>query len=122
MRVFTGAGDWRLYQRPTWSSSTIASSATEREPGDARLSARHHDERRQQGPERLPGLAADLEQRLGEAVAAAGRQAGHACRLGMKHRRSRADEHGSDQQHGIIAGVRQHDEADQRASHAATSE
>ena len=28
MRGFTGAGDWRLYQCPTCSSSTIATSAT----------------------------------------------------------------------------------------------
>jgi hypothetical protein len=36
----------------------------------------------------------------------------------MEDRRSRADQHGADQQHRIAAGVRQHDEADECRAHA----
>ena len=90
----------------------------QREPGDARLSARHDDECCQQGSERLAGLPADLEQGLSKTVAAARGHAGHARRLGVKDRRAGADERSPEQQHGKAPGVRQHDQADQRAPHA----
>ena len=40
------------YQRPTTPSTTIAGQRGDREPGDAALAVRQHDERRQQRPER----------------------------------------------------------------------
>ena len=59
--------------RPTRQSTTIATSAAHREPGHAALAARQHDERGQQRPDRRAGVAADLEQRLREAVPSARR-------------------------------------------------
>ena len=43
------------------------------EPRDAALPVRQHDERRQQRAHRRPGVAANLEERLGEAMPAADR-------------------------------------------------
>ncbi len=90
----------------------------QREPGDAALSERYDDERRQQRPHGRPGTAAHLEQRLGEAVAPAGRHPRHPRRLGMEHRRADADQRGRRQDGRIGTGNRQQQQPGQRAAHA----
>ena len=73
---------------------TMPSSASARIPGDAALAIGRHEQRRGQRAERRAGIAADLEQRLRQAMTAARRHARHAAGFGMEHRRAEADQHG----------------------------
>ena len=54
------------YQLPTCEQKRHRDERGQREPRDARLAARQHDERRQQRAERRSEVAADLEERLRE--------------------------------------------------------
>jgi hypothetical protein len=95
-----------------------ADQGREREPGDVELAVGDHQQRHQQRADRLPGIAADLEHRLGEAVAPAGGEPRDARPLGVEHRAADADQ-GCGQQHGgEAAGDRQHQHADERRRHA----
>ena len=69
-----------------------------RESQHRTLAEGHDDEGRHQRPERLPEIAADLEQALREAVAPAGGGARVARRLGMKDCAADADHRHRDQQ------------------------
>ena len=95
----------RAYQRLTCSSSTMPSSAASAEPRDAALAERHDHRRRDQRPERAAGVAADLEQRLRQAVLAARGQARDARRLGVEDRRAGADQRRG-QQHASRSSAR----------------
>ncbi len=66
--------------------SIIADERDDGEPGDAALAVGQHDKRGEQWSGGRAGVAADLKQRLREAVTSAGRQARHARRLGVKDR------------------------------------
>ncbi len=89
----------------------------EREPGDVELAVGDHQQRHQQRADRLPGIAADLEHRLGEPVTPAGGEPRHARRLGVEHRAADADQ-SRDQQHGgEAAGHRQQQHADEGRGH-----
>ena len=86
-------------------------------PGNACLSARQYDEGGQQRPERRPGIAADLEQRLRQPVAAAGRHSRDARRLGMENCRSDPDESRTGEQSRVACRERQKEDADEARSH-----
>jgi hypothetical protein len=88
------------------------------EPDQALLALRHHDEGGQQWTRRLAEVAADLEQRLRQAVAAAGRHARHARSFGMKHRGAHADHRRRQQDQRIGAGLGHQQQAGQREAHA----
>ena len=87
------------------------------EPGDAALPVRHHDERRQQRPDRRAGAAADLEQRLGEPVAPPAGHPRHARRLRMEHRRAHPHQRRGEQDHAVAMRHRQQQQPDQAARH-----
>ena len=89
----------------------------QREPADAALAARQHDERRQQRPGRRAGRSAQLKQRLRETVASAGSHACHAGRLGMEHRGANADQSRGDHDQWIGVRHRQHQQSDETAAH-----
>ena len=75
----------------------MASSAAAQNQTQAGLAVRHDDEGGEQRARRSAEIAADLEQRLREAVAAAGRHARHARGFRMKDRRAHADQRGREQ-------------------------
>ena len=82
------------------------------------LAVRDHDQGHEQRPDRLAGVAADLEQGLGEAVAAARREPGHARGLGVEDGAADADQRRG-QQHGAeAAGERQDQHAEEGRGHA----
>ena len=81
---------------------------------------RHHDERRQQRPQRLPGIAAHLERRLRKAEAPARGEPRDARTFGVKHRRAEADQRRADQQQPVVARKPQNDQPHQRRGHAAS--
>ena len=58
----------------------------------------HDDERGEQRPKRRAGVAADLEDRLRESVPSARCHARDARRLGVKHRRTDADQRRREQE------------------------
>ena len=107
----------RAYHTLTVLSSRMASKRGGREPGDAALPVRHHDERRQQRPDRRAGAAADLEQRLGEAVAPAARHPRHARRLRMEHRGAGPHQRRGEQDHAVAMRHREQQQAHQAARH-----
>jgi hypothetical protein len=72
----------------------------------------------QQRPNRAPGIAAHLEQRLRKPVPPAGGHARHPRALGMEHRRAAAHQRGCEQHRWIVAGHRKEYQADQRRPHA----
>ena len=76
----------------------------QREPGGVHLAVRDHHQRHQQRADRLAGIAADLEQGLGEAVAAARGEPRHARGLGMEDRAADADQGGRQQHRAEAAG------------------
>ena len=87
-------------------------------PRDAALPGRKHDERRQQGTHRRPGVAAHLKQRLRQAVLSAGSHARHARRFRMEHRRAHADHRHRRQNHGEGGRRCDQDQPHQRERHA----
>ena len=89
----------------------------QRAPCEARLAARHDDERREQRAERRSQVAADLEHRLRQAVAPARRHPRDPRRLGMKDRRSDAHQPGRHQDRAEGRRHRQQQQADQRERH-----
>ncbi len=90
----------------------------DREPRQAALPVREHDEGRQQRPERRPRVAADLEERLREAVLSSGCQPGDSRRLRMEDRRADADQRGGREHSREMVGPRQEQQTRQRESHA----
>ena len=90
----------------------------DRKPGQAALPVLEHDESRQQRPERRPRVAADLEERLREAVLSSGCQPGDARRLRMEDRRADADQRGGREHCREMVGPRQEQQPRQRESHA----
>ncbi len=89
----------------------------DREPGDARLAVGHYDRRREQGADGRADIAADLEDRLGEAVTAARRQTSDAGRFRMEDRRADPDQPGRDQKHAVCRRDRQQDQAAEARAH-----
>ena len=89
-----------------------------REPGDARLTARQHDEGREQRTGGGTEVAAHLKDRLRQPVAAAGGHARDPRGLRMKHRGAGADEARATQQQRVAAGKGEQQQARQRESHA----
>ena len=92
------------------------------EPGEAALPARQHDERREQRTERRAGVAADLEQRLREAVLPARRQPRDPRRLGMEDRRADADERRRREHGAEVPGPREQQQPGQREPMPTASE
>ena len=90
-----------------------------RAPRDARLAARDDEKGRQQRAERRSEVAAYLEERLREAVAAARRHARDARRLGMKDRRADAHQARCHEECGKRRRRREHQHAGERERHAA---
>ena len=91
------------------------------EPGDVRTALRavpQYQKGREQRPERLPDVAADLEDRLGESVAAARRQARHARGFGMEGRGAAADQPDRKHHQGITGRHGEQQQAAQRKAHA----
>ena len=89
-----------------------------REPRDARLAARQHDEGREQRTGGGTEVAAHLKDRLRQPVAPAGGHARDPRGLRMKHRGAGTDQGGATQEQRVAAGKRQHEEPRQRESHA----
>ena len=109
----------RWYQRPTLPEHHDREQRRDREPGDARLAARQHDERGEQRPERRAGVAADLEQRLREAVPPARGHARHARRLRVEDRRAEPDRApAATSRRGIAPRHREAEQADEGEPHA----
>src|SRR5262249_58484080 len=77
----------------------------EREPGDARLAVRQHDEGREERTCGCAEVAADLEYRLRETVLATARHARDARGLRVKYRGAGTDQCGSDEQQLVARGV-----------------
>ena len=73
----------------------------EREPGKPGLPARQDDERGRQRAKRRAEIAADLKQRLGEPVRAAGSEPGDARGFGVEDRGSEPEQHRAGNQHAI---------------------
>ena len=90
----------------------------EREPCDAALSVRNDDQSREQRPDRATRVAADLKNRLRQAMLAARGQARDARGFGVKDRGSCADERRRHQHAGIVGRERERDEPDQGRGHA----
>ena len=90
----------------------------QREPGEAALSPRQDDERRQQRPECVADIAADLEERLCESMSAARGQPREARRFRMKDCATKPEQCPAGEQHGEARRESQRDEAQQRAAHA----
>ncbi len=88
----------------------------QREPCDAGLSVRHHDECRQQRPDGRPGTAAHLKQRLRESVAPAGSHACHPRRLRMEDGRPDTHQRRREQDDREGTGDRQQQQAGQRVN------
>ena len=89
-----------------------------RRPGEARLPARNHDQRRQQRAHRISRMPADLEDALRKALLAGRRMARHARGLGMEHGRSEPDHGHRDQDHRVAARERQAEQPGERCPHA----
>ena len=92
--------------------------SAEGEPGDRALPPRQDDERGHQGADGAADVAADLEQRLGEAVAPARSHARDARSFWMEHSRADADQRGGEHQHRITVRQRQQNQPDQGCAHA----
>ncbi len=88
------------------------------EPGEACLAVRKNDHRGEQRAHGAAGVSAHLEDRLGQAVAAARRQPGNPRGFGMKDGGARADQSGRGEDTGVVRRERQCDYADQRKGHA----
>ena len=89
-----------------------------REPGDARLTPWDHDKGGQHRPERRADIAADLEQRLRQAVAPARSHPGDTRGLRVEDRGTDADQCGRKDEHRIARSARQQQKADERDTHA----
>ena len=85
---------------------------------DGMLAERHHDERRQQGPERLSEIAADLKQALGEPMPAAGCEPCDARSFRVKDGAADSDHRDRKQDHRIGVGEGEQRKANQREGHA----
>jgi hypothetical protein len=105
------------YQRPIQTSTGHGEQSRKREPGDAGLPARDYDEGCEKRPDRLPEIAADLEERLSEAMPAAGRCPGDARGFRVEHGRAGADEGGRDDDEAVRLGEGEQQEAAQRDAH-----
>jgi hypothetical protein len=88
------------------------------EPSDAALSVRNDDQGREQWSERAARIAADLKDRLREAMLPPRRQSRDARGFGVKHRGSRADESGRHQHAGIVGRQGERHQPDQGRGHA----
>lgn len=89
----------------------------EREPDRAEQAELVEDEDRHQRRQRLPGVAADLKDRLGEAAPRARRHIGDAGAFGVEDRRPDAHEEYGQQDHAIGGRERQHEHAGEREGH-----
>ena len=88
-----------------------------RKPADTRLTSRDHDERCEHGPERRPDIAADLEQRLRQAMATTRRHPCNPRGFGMEDGGTNADERRRKDQHRVAAGTRQQQQSDKCNRH-----
>ena len=95
-----------------------ADQRAEREPGDAGLAERHDDEGGEQRPDRLAEIAADLEDRLRQAEAAAGGEPRDARGFRMEDRRAEADQHAPSTSIDVAVRIGEQDQPDQRRRHA----
>ena len=87
-------------------------------PGNAVLAIDRHQRGGEQRPDGRPRVAADLKQRLRQAMPAAGRHARDPAGFGMEHRRPDADQHHRDQDDRIASGDAQKQKAEQGGDHA----
>src|ERR1700685_3541975 len=87
-----------------------ASQSGEREPGKPGLPARQHDERGGQSAERRAEMAADLKQRLSEAMRAAGSKPSDARGFRMEDRGSEPEQHRADKQHAVARRESDHEQ------------
>ena len=94
-------------------SEAHANKRHQREPGEAALSPRQNDERRQQRAERVADIAADLEKRLCESVSTARGQPGKTRRFRMEDRAAKPEQRPTGEQHGEAGreGQRDYDQA-----------
>ncbi len=95
-----------------------ADQRTDREPRHAGLAERHNNKGREQRPDRLTEIAAELEHRLSQAETAARREPGHTRRFRMEDRRTEPNQHRAKDKHRIAVRVGQNDKAYERGSHA----
>src|ERR1700680_3760419 len=89
-----------------------------RKPQDTPLTFWQHNQSREQRPERESGIAAQLKQRLGQAVLAARSQASNAGRFRMKNRGARTDQRSGDEEHPERMRHRKYGDSDERKNHA----
>ncbi|VGP01898.1 hypothetical protein SB00610_00659 [Klebsiella quasipneumoniae subsp. similipneumoniae] len=88
------------------------------EPGDVAFTIRGDDHRRQQRTKRTAEVAADLEQRLGQAVTAAGGHPRYAGRFRMENRGAGTHQRGGQQHHTEATSQRQEDQTAEGKAHA----
>jgi len=88
------------------------------EPEDSALADGEDEDGGEEGADGGAGVAADLEEGLGEAVASAGGHAGDAGGLWMEDGGADAEEGCGDEQQAVGGGVGEHDEADEGDGHA----
>ena len=89
-----------------------------REPRQARLAEGHHDQRRQQRPQRRTDIASDLKQGLSESIPAARGKPCDAGRFRMEDGRAQADHRGAEHEHGVGRGPCKHQEPAKGRAHA----
>ena len=118
LRAFTGAGDWRLYHWPTCSSSTIASSATSENQEMLACPRGTTMKAASSGPIDCPACPPTWNSDWAKPWRPP--EAMRAMRVdsGWKIDEPVTDQRRADQQQRVAAGVRQHDQPDQRAAHA----
>ncbi len=90
----------------------------QREPGKAALPAWENDECGGERPERGAEIAADLEQRLREAMRSARREAGHARRFGMEDGRTQPQQHRAGHQYRVARREGERDQPGHRRGHS----
>ena len=88
------------------------------EPGEPALAARQDDKGDEQGPDRGADISADLEDRLRQAVCAAGGEAREARRFRVEDRRSHAEQRRPGDHGEIVWRERKGDERRRRDAHA----
>ena len=88
------------------------------EPSDVAFAVRGDDHRRQQWAKRAAEVAAHLEQRLGQAVTAAGGHPRYAGRFRMENRGAGTYQRGGQQHHAEATGQREENQTAEGEAHA----